>query len=131
VLFDLITHIPDSSELASGPRETGPGRSAALAARKAATVSGALALPPGPLGLLTIMPDLIAIWKIQQQMVVDVAATFGLRAQLRREVMIYCLFKHGSAALLRDLVVRVGERVLIREATSRVAQQLLRKIGIT
>src|SRR6185295_4105111 len=47
------------------------------AAARAALVSGGLALPPGPLGFVTIIPDLIAIWKIQAQMVADIAGTFG------------------------------------------------------
>ena len=32
--------------------------------------------------------------------------------------MVYCLFKHVSAQLFRDLVVRVGERVVMRAAVS-------------
>ena len=44
--------------------------------------------------------------------------------------MIYCLFKHGGAALMRDLVVRVGERFLVRRAALRVIQQVIRKIGM-
>jgi hypothetical protein len=36
-----------------------------------------MALPPGPLGLATVIPDLLAIWKLQQQLVADIAAVFG------------------------------------------------------
>jgi len=79
---------------------------------------------------LTILPDLVAIWKIQAQLVSDIAASYGKTAALTRESMIYCLFKHGSAALVRDLIVRVGERVVIRRASLRVLQQLLAKLGI-
>lgn len=129
-LFDLLLNKPGSSELANTQPSSRAGAIATSASRRAATISGALALPPGPLGLLTILPDLIAIWKIQQQMVADIAAVYGQRAQLRREVMIYCLFKHGSAALVRDLVVRVGERVLVREASLRVVQQILSRVGV-
>ena len=129
-LFDLLLQLPTSTELTNAHPEARARAVAQSAGRRAAAVSGALALPPGPLGLLTIGPDLVAIWRIQQQMVVDIAAVFGRQAQLRREVMIYCLFKHGGAALLRDLVVRVGERVLVKEVTTRIVQQILRKVGI-
>ena len=44
------------------------------AARQAALLSGSLALPPGPLGLLTVLPDLYLIWKTQRQMVADLFA---------------------------------------------------------
>jgi hypothetical protein len=41
------------------------------ACAKAAAVSGGLALPVGPLGMLTVLPDLIIVWRIQAQMVVS------------------------------------------------------------
>lgn len=65
---------------------------AMLAGAQAATVSGTLALPPGPLGMLTIVPDLLAVWKIQAQMVADIAGAFGKNAHLSQEQMLYCLF---------------------------------------
>lgn len=89
-----------------------------------------MALPPGPLGLATVVPDLIAIWRLQQSMVADIAASFGKTAQLQKEAMVYCLFKHGGAALMRDLVARVGERFLIRHSGARVVQGVLEKVGI-
>ncbi|MDD5199360.1 MAG: hypothetical protein PHC88_06105 [Terrimicrobiaceae bacterium] len=99
------------------------------AAAKAALVSGGLALPPGPLGLATILPDLIAIYKIQAQMVADIAGVFGKTASLTPEQMLYCLFKHAAAQLVRDLVTRVGERVLVRRVSLRVMQRIIQKIA--
>jgi hypothetical protein len=68
--------------------------------------------------------------QIQQQMVADVAACFGKSAQLSRQMMVYCLFRHGAAMLVRDVVARVGERVIVKQATLRVIQQTLRRIGV-
>jgi hypothetical protein len=92
-------------------------------------LSGGLALPPGPIGYLTILPDLYGIWKIQAQMVADIAGAFGKTGYLSREQMLYCLFRHAAAQAVRDIVVRVGERILIRRPTLRVAQQLSQRIG--
>ena len=44
--------------------------------------------------------------------------------------MLYCLFKHVSAQLFRDVVVRVGERVLIRETSLQFLQTAAQKIGV-
>jgi hypothetical protein len=129
-LFDLVSRIPVSAETASSDPSVRARAVARRAALRAAGISGTLALPPGPLGLATILPDLVSIWRLQQSMVADIAAAFGKTAFLRREAMMYCLFKHGSAALMRDLVVRVGERYLIRRAAVRVIQEALEKIGI-
>ena len=71
------------------------------AARNAALVSASLALPPGPLGMLTVLPDLLLIWKIQRQLV---AANLGTGEQQR------CVrHRHCSAyAFLRDQRVVAG-----------------------
>lgn len=88
-------------------------------------------MAPGPLGLLTLLPDLLAIWKIQAHLVSDIAAVYGLQGQLTREHMLYCLFKHTAAQAVRDLVVRAGERFLIKKASFTVIQQIARKLGLT
>jgi hypothetical protein len=129
-LVGLAGHVPSSTETArSTPRDR--ARALALAASShAATVSGTLALLPGPLGIITILPDLRTIWKIQRQLVSDIAAAYGKTAQLGRAQMIYCLFKHAASQAVRDLVVRVGERVLVRRATLRVIRRILRRVGV-
>jgi hypothetical protein len=127
-LENFISKIPQSDE----PKNKDPHKRANSivleAAAKSAVISGGLALPPGPYGLLTIIPDLVSIWKVQAQMVADIAGVFGKSALLTREQMIYCLFKHTAAHVVRELVSRVGERFLVRRASLRVIQQILKKI---
>jgi hypothetical protein len=100
------------------------------AAAKAATAAGALALPPGPLGWLTILPELHTMWKIQTQMVADIAGVYGKTAVLSREQMVYCLFRHGAAMAVRDVVVRVGDRYLVRQLSPMVLEKIAKKIGV-
>ncbi len=129
-LFDIISRVPPTTEgLADDPDQ----RAKAIAneaAWLAAKVSGTLALPPGPLGLATVLPDLVAVWKIQSAMVRDIAAAYGQAGALGREALVYCLFRHGSAALLRDVVVRLGDRYLVRGAATAALQALLRRVGL-
>jgi hypothetical protein len=129
-LLDLVSRIPTSDEPASTDPEERARAIARHTAMKAAGISGALALPPGPFGLATILPDLLAIWRLQQSMVADIASAFGKTAFLRKETMIYCLFKHGGAALMRDLVARAGERYIVRHAALGAIQQILQKVGM-
>ena len=63
-------------------------------------------------------------------MVADIAGTYGKQAFLTREQMLYCLFRHAAAQAVRDLVVRVGERFLVRRVSLRVFQQIAKKIGV-
>jgi len=126
----FVSETPDTDE----PEGRSPAERAREIARhaaiKAAVLSGGLALPPGPLGYVTLIPDLVAIWKIQAQMVVDIAGTFGKKAYLGREQMLYCLCRHAAAQAMRDIVVRVGERILIRRPALQIVEQVLRRIGV-
>jgi hypothetical protein len=126
----VIAGVPTTDEAPSADPARRAARIATVASTKAAALASTLALPPGPLGILTIIPDLIGIWRIQQQMVADIAGAFGKQAALSREQMLYCLFRHAAGQAVRDIVVRVGQRVLIRKASLQVMQTALRKIGI-
>lgn len=100
------------------------------AAKKAAMAAGALALPPGPLGWLTIVPEMAAVWRIQSQLVADIAALYGRTAELGQTQMLYCLFRHTAAQAVRDLAVRVGERMLVRPATTALMQKVVGAVGV-
>jgi hypothetical protein len=99
-----------------------PGREAAAiakrAAKQAALLSGSLALPPGPLGMLTVLPDLYVIWKTQRQMVADIFGVYGRTAELTRVHMLYCLFRHAASHVLLDVVVRTGQRLIVQQLTA-------------
>ena len=70
---EIVTGVPESREHAVDRPANAAKTLARKAAARAAAMSGALALPPGVFGMLTVLPDLIAIWRIQSQMVVDIA----------------------------------------------------------
>jgi hypothetical protein len=101
------------------------------AAKQAAMLSGSLALPPGPVGMLTVLPDLYLIWKTQRQMVADIFGLYGRSAELTRTHMLYCLFRHAASHVLRDLAVRTGQRVVVQQLTSGAIRGIANKVGVT
>ena len=101
------------------------------AARKASLLSASLALPPGPLGMLTVLPDLYLIWKIQRQMVADLFGLHGRAAELTRTHMLYCLFRHMASHVARDVVVRAGQRTLVRQLSSAAIASAAGSLGVT
>jgi hypothetical protein len=103
---------------------------ARAAAQKAAIVSGSLALPPGPLGMLTVLPDVYAIWRIQRQMVADIFGLYGRSAELTRTHMLYCLFRHAASQVLRDVAVRAGQRFVLEQLTSGALRGALAGVGV-
>jgi hypothetical protein len=106
-------------------------RIARAAARKAAVLSGSLALPPGPLGMLTVLPDLFLIWKLQRQMIADIFALHGRTAELTRSHMLYCLFRHLASQVVRDVVVRAGQRAVVQQLSTGALKGVLANLGVS
>ncbi len=129
-ILNLAGKIPKATKRVSSAPEQAARELANASAAKAALISGGLALPPGPLGWLTVLPDLIAIWKLQSQMVADIAAVYGKSATLTQEQMIYCLFRHAAAQAVRDFVIRAGNRTIIQSATVKALQTAANRIGV-
>jgi hypothetical protein len=88
-----------------------------------------MALPPGPLGMLTVLPDLYLIWKVQRQLVADIFALHDRTAELTPTHMLFCLFRHLASQVLRDVAVRAGERVIIRQLSSGALRGAMTTIG--
>jgi hypothetical protein len=130
VALDIAGRIPSSEQQAATQPLQAAQALTRTAANKAAMTSGTLALAPGPFGLLTVLPDLLVVWRIQSQLVSDIAAVYGQTASLSKEHMLYCLFKHSAAQAVRDLAVRAGERWIIRRASSALVQNIAGRVGV-
>jgi len=101
------------------------------AAKRAAVLSGTLALPPGPLGFVTLLPDLYLIWQTQRQMVSDIFGVYGRSAELTRTHMLYCMFRHAASHVLRDVAVRGGQRLVIRQLSGGALRSALGSVGLS
>ena len=129
-LLAIVAHQPESTQ----PRSAAPAEAARRlvdkAARRAALAAGSLSLPPGPLGWLTLLPEMMSVWRIQTQLVADIAAVYGRTPELGPTQMLYCLFRHTAAQGLRDLAVRVGGRLIITPLAGAALKKLAATIGI-
>ena len=130
LLFELITDIPESLHAPTENSDEKINKLIRQAAVKASLVSATLSVPAGVTGVLTSIPDIAAIWRIQAQLVSDIAATYGKFAQLSREAMVWCLFRHSAAQLVRDIAVRTGSRIVVQKVSFAVLEKLLKKIGV-
>jgi hypothetical protein len=129
-ILDIVGSIPETTE-PPNPSPHDRARSiASSAALRASVASGTLALPVGPAGLLLVLPELITVWRIQAQMVADIAGAFGKTGALSKQQMIYCLFKATAAQAVRDLVVRAGQRYVVQHTSFTVLQAVVAKVGI-
>ena len=130
-LENVVSGVPASRQRAVDSPAVAARALARKAAARAAGLSGVMALPPGVLGMLTVLPDLIAIWRIQAQMVSDIAGLYGKDLQLTRSHMVYCLFRHAATQFTRDVVVRTGQRLVVRQLSGGALKSVLTSIGMT
>jgi hypothetical protein len=128
---EVVAGVPVARERPVEAPEVAARRLARKAATRAAAVSGTLALPPGVLGLLTVLPDLVAIWRIQAQLVADIAGLYGRDMQLTRTHMLYCLFRHAASHVARDVAVRAGERFVIRQVSGGALRSVVTGVGMS
>lgn len=95
---------------------------------KAGLAAGALALPLGPIGWLTVLPELATVWRLQSTMVADIAAVHG-QPPPSPEQLLYCLFDHTGARIVRQLLVQTGERGLVQVASAQLLRMAAAKVG--
>ncbi len=129
-IYNIISEIPVSRREEESDADAKTRNLIEKTAVKAAFISAGLSLPAGPAGYFTILPDLTGIWKLQRNMVADIAAIYGKKTMLGREQMLYCLFRHSVSQVVRDIVARTVTRVTFEETIATIAEQILRRIGV-
>ena len=129
-ILDSVGEVPASTRRKSADALVESRAAIGKAAGKASLTAGAFAIPLGPIGWLTILPEMIAVWRIQAQLVADIAALHGQKPVLTREQMIFCLFRHTAAQAVRDLAVRAGERLIVQHVTMQVLKKVAEAVGV-
>lgn len=128
-LLGLISSIPTSViQPSANPRETSEEliQKACVAA---SLQSATLALPGGPFGILTALPDLLNIWRIQSQLIADIAACHGRKPYLGKQEMAWCLFRHSASQIARDFLVHNSERILVATLSGKTLSTILRRVA--
>jgi uncharacterized protein (DUF697 family) len=97
---------------------------------KTGLASATCSLPPGPFGILTILPELLVIYRIQGQLIKDIAAIYGKDVHVTRELLLYCMFKHGGAQVFRKIIQETSLKILIRPTTVRAFQSVMERLGL-
>jgi hypothetical protein len=115
------------------PERTGvtgtPETMIAQAGREAFAVSSAAALLPGPAGLVVIVPELIAVARIQLLLVHRVARYYGQSSSVDRSILLLIFGEALGLAVGKSLARRVGNRLVVRAIETQVARAMAEKIG--
>lgn len=93
-------------------------------ANQNAVISGGSGLVPGPMGMLTIVPELALVIRNQLSMVYDIGVAYGYGKKLTSELLIGVFgYALGSGAL--GLLAIHGQKVLVRRASLQFMQKVV------
>lgn len=115
------------------PNVTDSGQSpeelTSTASWKAFGLSTAAALPPGPIGLVTIVPELIAVTKIQMNLIYSIAAHHGKQGKLNSTLIVMIFANEAGLAVGRQLLKKTGTKVIVRALGSKAVRPIAQKVA--
>lgn len=93
-----------------------------------ATISAGASLVPGPLGMLAVLPEIIAVCRNQIALIYDIGMAYGKSNVLTKE-LIAGIFYTALGGSLGSVIIIQGNKVLVRRASLRVLQKIVALLG--
>jgi hypothetical protein len=100
------------------------------AARKCAVISGTSAVSLLPTGWSAVLSEAFTIWKIQAQMVSDIATLFGKKSDMTPQHLIYCLLRHGSTKAVASVLLQPSIQLMIKRLCTGFVRDLSLRLGL-
>ena len=126
-LEKMLSSLPSYGD---GAEPTGePDEMIDEAAQKAFKVSTALGLIPGPVGFMGILPEAVALTKLQINLICRIARHYNREERVDKEIVLLVLANVIGVAGGEALVRKAGTTLVIRSANTRVVRALARRIG--
>jgi hypothetical protein len=107
-----------------------PDEMISTASWKAFGISTAAALPPGPLGLATIIPELMAVTKIQMNLIYAIAAHHKKEGKLNPTLVLLIFANEAGVEIGKVVTNKMGTSFIIRVLGSGAIRAIAKKIGI-
>jgi uncharacterized protein (DUF697 family) len=120
------TFKPDDSIKVTGT----PEEMTSKACWEAFWVSTVAGIPPGPLGMATIVPELITITKIQINLVYRIAKFHGKEQLVTPTIILHILATALGIVLGRNLLRKIGTRFIVKALSAQVIKTLAQKLGV-
>lgn len=117
---------PDDSIEADGT----PEEMTRKAAWQAFVISTTAGIPPGPFGMMTILPELLTITKIQINLVYKIAKFYGKVQQVTTPILLHILATALGIVLGRNLLEKIGTRIVVKALSTQSIKILAQKLGV-
>lgn len=99
------------------------------AARSAFLLSTGAGIPTGPIGLATIIPELIGLTKIQINLIYKIAKFYNQDAKVSATLILFILGNALGVVLKHALAEKMGTRIIGRSLSIGGTKMLAQKIG--
>jgi len=98
-------------------------------AKKTGFSSAIFAAPPGPLGLATILPEILTNSVLQTKMIYDIAVAHEQDQELPPQLALW-LLASGAGKIGTHFIVQAGGKLLVRRASLRAMQNLAGRFAV-
>jgi hypothetical protein len=123
VISSFLSHSDDGEPLGTPEKMTDE------AAQKAFAISTSLGLVPGPLGMATVIPEVVALAKLHINLIRRIARHHNKQQYLSREIILLILANVMGVAVGGVLVRKMGAALVLKSVDSAVARRVAQKIG--
>lgn len=95
---------------------------------KNAAIVGMLNIVPGPLGLITVIPEIILVVRNQLAMIYDISAAYQQDKVINKELLAGIFASSLGVRTLEFLTIQ-GGKVLVKRSSLRIFQQIMINLG--
>lgn len=99
------------------------------ASRAAFLISTGAGIPTGPIGLATIVPEVVALIKLQIDLIFKVAKFHQQEAKVNKTIILTVLGVAMGVVLKHALINKVGTRIIVKSLSAEGAKRITREIG--
>ncbi len=99
------------------------------ASRAAFLISTGAGIPTGPMGLATIVPEVVALIKLQMDLIFKVAKFHQQEAKVNKTIILTVLGVAMGVVLKHALINKVGTRLIVKSLSAEGAKRITREIG--
>ena len=122
----LNTLRPDPDEITV---DGSPRKMIRKASRIAFLMSTGAGIPSGPVGLATIIPEVVALTRLQISLIFKVAKFHQQEAKVNKTIILAVLGVAMGVVLKHALINKVGTRIIVRSLSAEGAKRITREIG--
>lgn len=123
----IISSLLSSSD--DGSPVTYPEEMIHKAAQRAFKISTALGLVPGPIGMVTILPEVAALAKLQINLVYRIARYHHKQKTVNREIILLIFGNVMGVGVGEMLARRVGTKLIVKSVNASVIRGVAKRIG--